>query len=106
MNNDKALSLLGLAKKAGKLKSGEYCVEEELKKGRAKLVIVANDASDNTKKKFTDKSSFKKVPLCFYSDKAGLGKSTGNEERAVLVIIDENFAKAINEEILKRNNQN
>ena len=66
MNNDKVLSLLGLAKKAGKVKGGEYCVETELKKGRAKLVIVADDASDNTKKSYTDMCSFKKVPIIFY----------------------------------------
>ena len=75
MNNDKVLSLLGLAKKAGKLKSGEYCVETEIKKGRAKLVIVALDASENTKKSYSDMCNYKKVPIIFYENKDNPFKS-------------------------------
>ena len=48
----KALSLISLATKAGKTKSGEFATEKEVKTGYAYLVIVATDASDNTKKKF------------------------------------------------------
>ncbi len=106
MNNDKVLSLLGLAKKAGKLKGGEYCVETELKKGRAKLVIVANDASDNTKKSYTDMCSHKKVPIIFYGEKDTLGKCIGCEERAAVVLLDEGFANAVNKEISTREKKN
>ena len=90
-----------LAKKAGKLKSGEYCVETELKKGRALLVVAALDSSENTKKKYSDMCSFRKVPICFYSNKDDLGKCIGCEERAAAVITDEGFAKAIKEAIQK-----
>ena len=104
MINDKILSLLGLAKKARKLKSGEYCVETEIKKGKALLVIVASDSSDNTKKKYTDMCSFRKVPIYFYSNKDDLGKCIGSNERAAAVIIDEGFAKAIANEIQRKSN--
>ena len=106
MNNDKVLSLLGLAKKAGKLKGGEYCVETEVKKGRAKLVIVAEDASDNTKKSYTDMCSFKKVPIIFYGDKDTLGRSIGCEERAAVVLTDEGFANAVNKQISQKDIKN
>ena len=106
MNNDKVLSLLGLAKKAGKLKGGEYCVETEIKKGKAKLVIVALDASDNTKKSYTDMCTYKKVPIIFYGDKDTLGKCTGCEERAAAVLLDEGFANAVNKEISAREKKN
>ena len=106
MNNDKVLSLLGLAKKAGKLKGGEYCVETEVKKGRAKLVIVAEDASDNTKKSYTDMCSFKKVPLIFYGNKDSLGKCIGCEERAAVVLTDEGFANAVNKQISQKDIKN
>ena len=106
MNNDKVLSLLGLAKKAGKLKSGEYCVETEVKKGRARLVIVAEDASDNTKKSYTDMCLFKKVPIVFYENKDNLGRATGSEERAAIVILDDGFANAVNKEISLREKKN
>lgn len=102
MNNDKVLSLLSLAKKAGKLKSGEYCVETEIKKGRAKLVIVALDASENTKKSYSDMCNHKKVPIIFYENKDNLGRCIGCEERAALVLTDEGFANAVNKEISLR----
>ena len=102
MNNDKILSLMGLAKKAGKLKGGEYCVETELKKGRAKLVIVAGDASDNTRKGYSDMCSFRKVPLAFYSNKEDMGRCIGSNERAAVVIIDEGFANAVMKEFSLR----
>ncbi|SDI96100.1 Ribosomal protein L7Ae [Lachnospiraceae bacterium G41] len=106
MNNDKVLSLLGLAKKAGKLKGGEYCVETEVKKGRAKLVIVAEDASDNTKKSYTDMCSFKKVPVIFYGNKETIGKCIGCEERAAVVLTDEGFANAVNKQISQKDIKN
>ncbi|MBO6215288.1 MAG: ribosomal L7Ae/L30e/S12e/Gadd45 family protein, partial [Lachnospiraceae bacterium] len=53
-NNDKVLSMIGLCMKAGKLKSGEFAVEETVKNGQARLVIVASDASENTKKSYAD----------------------------------------------------
>ena len=52
MNINRALSMISLATKAGKTKSGEFMTEKEVKEGRAHLVIVADDASDNTKRNF------------------------------------------------------
>lgn len=49
---DKILSLIGLATKAGRCVSGEFMTERETKCGRATLVIVAEDSSDNTKRSF------------------------------------------------------
>lgn len=52
LKQSKALSLISLATKAGKTVSGEFSTEKETKSGRAELVIVAEDASDNTKRSF------------------------------------------------------
>ena len=41
--NSKVLSMLGLAAKAGKVASGEFSTEKEVKSGNACLVIVALD---------------------------------------------------------------
>ena len=41
---NRALSMISLATKAGKTKSGEFMTEKEVKEGRAHLVIVADDA--------------------------------------------------------------
>ena len=82
---DKLLSLISLATKAGKTASGEFCTEKEVKSGRAKLVIVAADASENTKKKFRNMCDYYQVPVFFYGDKNTLGHAMGKEFRASLV---------------------
>ena len=101
-NRDKVLSLIGLAMKAGRCTSGETMTENETKLGRARLVIVASDASDNTKKKFRDMCEFYKVPICFYGDKDTLGHAMGKEFRASLAILDEGFAAGIQKELKNR----
>ena len=51
MKRNKVLSLLGLATRAGKIKSGSFLTEQAVKAGKAYLVLIAGDASENTKKK-------------------------------------------------------
>jgi hypothetical protein len=92
---DKVLSYLGLAKKSGKLVTGEFLTENSIYAKKAKLVIVAEDASDNTKKKFTDRCNHHKVTLRFYKTKEELGNATGSALKASLAVLDEGFSKAI-----------
>ena len=40
--------LIGLAMKAGKIKAGEFSVEKSIKQGKARVVLVAGDASVKT----------------------------------------------------------
>ena len=96
---NKALSLIGLASRARKVSSGEFSVEKAIKSYNAFLVIIAEDASDNTKKKFSDMCSYYETPIIFYSSKDELGHSIGKEYRASLAILDENFAAGIIEKI-------
>ena len=53
MKNDNVLSMLGLAKRGGNIVSGEFSVENAIRDGSAYLVVIAKDASDKTKKKFS-----------------------------------------------------
>ena len=78
-HNDKVLSLLGLAARGRNLVSGEFSTEKAVKEKKAALVIVGTDASDNTKKMFTNMCTFYKTPICFYSDKEGLEKQLGRK---------------------------
>ena len=100
-NNNKVLSLLGLATKAGKVASGEFSTEKSVKSGRGFLVLVADDASQNTKKKFQNMCDFYEVPIDFIADTEELGKFCGKEFRASLAVQDENFAKAMLKELQK-----
>ena len=77
-NNNKVLSLLGLATKAGKIASGEFSTE-----------------------KFRNMCEFYEVPVYFLADKEELGKFCGKEFRASLAVQDENFAKAMLKELEK-----
>ena len=94
-NKKKILSLLGLATRSRNVVSGEFMTEKSVKEGSAKLVIVAGDASDNTKKEFRDMCSYYKVPYYELADKNELGQCMGKEMRASLSILDDGFAKSI-----------
>lgn len=96
MTNKKILSLLGLATRSRNLVSGEFMTERSVKDGTAKLVIVAEDASDNTKKEFCDMCAYYKVPIAILGTKEELGKSMGKEMRASLSITDQGFARSVN----------
>lgn len=91
---DKVFSMIGLATKAGKTFSGEFSVEKAVKERKAKLVIVSEDASDNTKKLFTNKCDFYKIPVFVCGSRSQLGKATGNQN-ASIAISDEGFSKSI-----------
>ena len=95
MKNNRVLSLIGLATKAGKTVSGEFSTEKSVKSGKAALVLVAGDASDNTKKNFKNMCHFYKVPLIFYSDKIALGNAIGKEFRASMAVTDAGLATMI-----------
>lgn len=91
----KLLSLLGLAQRAGKLASGEAKALQAVQQGKACLVIMAKDASDNTRKKFTDKCQYYQVPFLQEFDRTTLGRSTGHDERVVIAVVDQGFADAM-----------
>ena len=95
MQNDKVLSMLGIAAKSGNVVSGEFSTEKAVKSGQAYLVIVASEASENTKKSFFNMTDFYHVPCYCYGSKEDLGRCIGKEFRASLAVIDENLAKAV-----------
>lgn len=95
MKRDKLLSMLGLAAKAGKLKSGEFSVDKAIKEGKAKLVIVAADASDNAKKSYSDSCNYYHVPYMEHGTKEELGHYIGKGFRAAVAVTDDGFAKAL-----------
>ncbi|MDD4601865.1 putative ribosomal protein YlxQ [bioreactor metagenome] len=95
MDNRKFLSMLGLAMKARKVVSGEVAVETAVKAGKAKLVIIAEDASENTKKNYRDMAHYYKVPVYEGVPKADLGLAIGKASRAAIAVLDDGFSKLI-----------
>ena len=47
MRQNKALSMIGLATKAGKVASGEFCTEKEVKSGRNYLIFAEGTRTKN-----------------------------------------------------------
>ena len=92
---DKVLSMLGLATRSRNVVSGGFATEQAVKSGKAYLVIIAEDASDNTRKKYSNMCEFYEVPYVYYSTKEVLGHAMGKEERTTLAVTDEGFADSI-----------
>lgn len=95
MKPDSVLQLLGLAQRAGGVKSGEFMTEGTVKEGKSFLVVVATDASANTKKQFSDMCAHYGVPYREYANKETLGHAIGKEFRASCSVVNENLAKEI-----------
>lgn len=98
MTTDQAIfNLLGIAASARQIVSGEEQVVKEVRTNKAKLVIVSNDASQNTTKKMHDKCSFYNVPIYTFGSREQLGHATGRESRVSLAIMDNGFAKKLSQ---------
>ena len=91
MKQNKIYSLLGLAMRGRNLVSGEFQTEDAVKKGSAMLVIVAEDASANTKKLFHDKCSYYEVPVYEYGTKEAIGRDL----RSSVGVCDAGLADAL-----------
>lgn len=94
-NHDSLTSLLGFAQKSGNVSSGSFAVLKSIDKNRAKLVIIAEDISENSIKKIREKCNIKKIPIIKFATKDTLGHYIGKELRAVISINNDNFAENI-----------
>lgn len=88
-------ALLGLSMRAGYLNSGEFMTEQSVKLGKAKAVLVAADASANTKKQFRDCCTFYQIPLYVFGEKETLGNAIGKGLRASLSVCNAGMAKEV-----------
>ena len=95
MNEKKLYSMIGLCMRSGNLVSGDDTSLNEVKKERVSLVIIAEDASKNTTKLFSDKCSFRNIAYIKLGTKDKLGLAIGKSPRAVLGIKNKNFADQI-----------
>ncbi|QUH20794.1 L7Ae/L30e/S12e/Gadd45 family ribosomal protein [Alkaliphilus sp. B6464] len=93
--NVKIKNLLTLAAKSGNIVSGDETCINYLKKNAIHLIILAEDASENTKKKFKDKASYRDIPIRFWQQKEELGNTIGKASRTIIGVIDKGFAEKI-----------
>lgn len=94
------LGVIGLAARARGIVIGTNNVLDAIRNKKAKLVLIACDVSDNTRKTLTDKSKY-------YSAKAEeiditteeLGRAVGHLNTAAIAFTDANFVKAYEKSI-------
>ena len=93
---DKALNYLGLAKKAGLAELGEEPVGAAARANRARLVVVASDATDHTirrAKSFVAGTDQQCVRLPFTKDEMGM--AIGRSALALAAVTDAALALAL-----------
>ena len=94
MNN--ILSMLGLAKKAGRLEIGEEPVGAAARARDARLILLASDAADNTLRRARH---FAEAGACLLTQipatKDELGSAVGRTSCAMLAVTDIGFADAV-----------
>ena len=96
-------SALSLCMKAGMLKTGGFASEKALSSNAAQLILLAGDASSNTKKKFINKAHYYKIPVYVCGCIADLSRLTGVVNRAVFAVTNGGFAANIERKLKEAN---
>lgn len=99
MKRRKIESYFGLARRAGKILSGYRTCMNSIGRGRIKLIILAEDTSQNTKDKFRSLCERYEIPFRIYGRSDDLSAMAGMSLRGVFGITDGNFAEAMIKEI-------
>lgn len=88
------LSLLGLASRARKVSCGDILLKD-VRSHKVYLVLIAEDASENTKKKWTDKCSYYHIDYMIIGKIDEMSQAIGKDNRVALGIKDQGFASKI-----------
>ena len=88
------LQLLGLARRAGKIVSGETFVLAQLKTHKIKLVFLASDTAQKTATSIKEKCHFYQIEVIDLFDRKELSAAT-NLARSAIGITDDGFARKI-----------
>lgn len=88
-------ALIGFAAKAGKVVSGDQAVKAKLRHGTVRLLILAEDASQEITEYYCFKGLELGIPVIVSGTKLELGLAAGKSQRAVIGIMDKGFASSI-----------
>lgn len=92
---DKVLNMIGLARRAGCVDSGDAAVRFSIGRRRARLIILADDAAVRTREAFERLAREAGIPLRLYGTKDNLGRILGKPARSVLAITGESLARGV-----------
>lgn len=105
MIEQKIMNLLSMAQRANQVVSGEFAAQKALQEGHAKLLILAEDIAEETKKSYIALAEKYRVPFHYLLTREQLGQCIGKNFRAAAVLLDSGFSKAI-EKWLKEKGKN
>lgn len=91
--NPRFWGLLSLAMRAGKLAVGEGRAQEKVRGDTASLIILSEDASDNTSKKFMNMGEYHGAAVIRAGDRYRLGNAVGKKFAVVIAVADNGFAE-------------
>lgn len=98
---NKILQLIGLAHKGKRILIGEDILSNIAKK-HIELIILANDVSENTKKRFCNKALFYQIDIISLFSKEELGQCLGKNYISAVAILDSKLKNKIEEIIESR----
>jgi len=95
MNSDSVMNMIGLARRAGYVESGDAAVRSSVSRGKVRMIILAGDAAARTRKNIEILAGDAGIPLIIYGTKENLGNLLNKPSRSVVAITDDNFSKGI-----------
>ncbi len=97
--NDKFLSLLGMARRSGKMSLGHDAAINAIVKNKAKLCVMSSDGSERLKREMHHACTFnnKNIPLLITDYTLSELSVAIGSKAAVLTVDDEGFGKALTE---------
>lgn len=95
MNEQKIFNLLSMAQRAGRIASGDFAINRAVQEKKARLLLVARDASGETKKSYRQMALNAGIELFYIGDRELLGHCIGKDFRAAAAVLDAGFANAI-----------
>ena len=95
INYQKLYGSIGLATKASKIVAGTDACIESIENKSVKLILIAKDASDRTKKIFKEKCNSSNIPIYEICEIESLSRACGKLNKAVIGIKEKGFAESI-----------
>ena len=92
VQNTSILGLLGLAIRARKVKGGATAAEMMIRSEKARLVLIAQDSAEATKRLFKRLAERHGIPLLEQHTRDEYGQCLNGAPRAVIAVLDRHFA--------------
>jgi ribosomal protein L7Ae-like RNA K-turn-binding protein len=102
MSEDPRLGLLGIALKGGRLSIGRDRVREALHRGRARLIVLAEDAGEALRREVSTMTASSGVPWVDGPASEEMGRSLGRTRVSVAAVTDDGLAEALMRKSVRR----